>query len=450
MTEFEFEFEFESGTDWVGETFVDDTGPAMHEELVDIGNRLSGTEGERRAATAIRNALDDAGVRDARTEAFDIQGWERGHSAVEVDGESFGSVALPRSPSATVSGELVDLGYGLPADFEDVDLSGKVVIVDTNVPPYHDRFVHRTEKYYYAVEGGAAAFLFRNHVPGDLPPTGSVGRPGEPIGEIPAVGVSKEGGARLARRHEGEAVTVEVEATIGDARSRNVLGELGPETDRTVLVTAHYDGHDIAEAAVDNGAGTAVLVGTAAALARREGDLQTRVRLVAVGGEEVGLLGAEHVAETTDLETVKAVLNADGPGRARDYRVLTNYFDELGAAAERAGERLRQPVEAVPTVGPHSDHWPFVKRGVPGLHLRSVEGNEGRGWGHTHADTYDKVDPRDIRTHAIVTAGITAEVARDAVDPDSKSEAEIAGYLEDEDLATGMKIIGSWPYDEGV
>jgi Iap family predicted aminopeptidase len=223
-------------TDWIGETFTSSAGWNHLETLVDVGNRMAGSEGERHAAEATRDALEAAGARDARLEAFDIQGWTRGDSSIRAGDTDQESIALPRSPTGEATGELVDLGYGLPEDF-DRDLEGKIVMAASNVPDWYDRFLHRREKYYHAVEAGAAAFVFRNHVEGCLAPTGSVGTEADPIGDIPAVGASKEVGARLARRWEGEDVTVEVDAEIEDATSQNVHADLGPDTEEAVLLT---------------------------------------------------------------------------------------------------------------------------------------------------------------------------------------------------------------------
>jgi len=47
-----------------------------------------------------------------------------------------------------------------------------------------------------------------------------VGTDEEPVGEIPAVGVSSEVGSRLARRFDGESITLSVEADIHPRRAR--------------------------------------------------------------------------------------------------------------------------------------------------------------------------------------------------------------------------------------
>ncbi len=196
-------------------------------------------------------------------------------------------------------------------------------MVRSDVPDYYDRYIHRREKYHHAVEQGAAGFVYRNHVEGCLPPTGSVGWHDEPIGPIPAVGVSSEVGARLGRRFDGESITVAVEATIQPAESQNVHAELGPDTDERVLVTSHVDAHDIAEGAMDNGAGTAMIVEIATALAAREDDLETRVEFVGFGAEEVGLLGSRRYAERADHDAIERSSTAtasSATGRSRSLR----------------------------------------------------------------------------------------------------------------------------------
>jgi len=434
---------------WIGDTFTSSAGWDHLERLVDVGNRMAGSDGERRAAEATREALARAGARDARLETFGIQGWERGTSRIEAGDTTQECIALPRSPSATAAGDLVDLGYGLPGDFESADLEGAVVMARSDVPDHHDRYIHRREKYYYAVEGGAAAFVYRNHVPGQLPPTGSVGTEESPVGNIPAVGVSREVGARLARRFDGEPVTVAVEADIGEATSANVHARLGPDTDERVLVTSHVDAHDIAEGAMDNGAGTATVVELANALAAREDDLDAAVEFVVYGAEEVGLVGSTRHAGETDLDAVRAVVNLDGVCRGRTLKLVTNTFDALSGAAEPVRERFDHPIAVDPTCSPHSDHWPFVTRGVPGVHVMSETGDEGRGWGHTHADTLDKLESRDLRESAVLLTEYVVAVAGEAFDGQRVDPARIADALEDEGQAEGMKVTGDWPFEDG-
>ena len=437
-------------TAWIGETFTSDVGWGHLESLVDIGNRMAGSAGERAGLELTRDALRTVGARDARIESFEIQGWERGESELRHDDESIASgqhacLALPRSPSGAANGPLVDLGYGLPADFER-DCTGAIVMVSADTPDDVDRFIHRREKYYHAVEAGAAGFVFTNHVAGTLPPTGSVGTVDAPIGAIPAVGVSKEVGTRLSRRYEETDLTVAVDCAAPAATSGNVIADIGPDTDEYLVVSSHVDAHDIAEGAMDNGAGTATIVEVARALAAREAALDTRVRFIGFGAEEVGLVGSSRVAEAVDPDRVKAVVNVDSNVFGRTLQIDHHGFEALEAAAERVGERFDHPIALDGALVPHSDHWPFVARGIPGYMISGKTESRDRGWGHTTADTLDKLESRTLREQAILLTELVVELADDAVTTTNKSDAAIAAALADEGKATGMQITGDWPF----
>ena len=281
---------------WIEDTFTSTVGWDHLEHLVDLSDgRMAGTEGERMAAESTRDALADAGARDARLDEFEITGWFRESSSFthSLSGTTHDTFALPRSPSAVGEGEFVDLGWGLSEDFAEADVDGKVVMVKTNVPG-RQRIVHRLEKYWHAVEAGAIGFILRNHHDGTMPRSGTIrGTDGSAIGEIPAVCVSYELGERLSRRFAGDEVTLRVDANIKPVTSQNVHAELGPGTEEAVIVSSHIDGHDISESAGDNAAGTATVVEVANALSKREDELDTRVQFTGFGGGgRLGRLGA--------------------------------------------------------------------------------------------------------------------------------------------------------------
>ncbi|MFB6311553.1 MAG: M28 family peptidase [Salinirussus sp.] len=442
---------------WIAEAFESGVGWAHLQTLVDVdggtGNRMSGSRGEREAAIATRDALGDVGARDARLESFDLTGWQRGSSRITADGLDHDCIALPRSPADEVSGPLVDVGYGLPDDFGP-QCDGGVVLARSDAPDWYDRYIHRREKYYRAIDAGAVGFIYRNHVPGQLPPTGSVGSGDDPIGPIPAVGVSREVGARLARRFEADPVTVSVEAdhwppdgASDRTTSHNVRAEIGPIDAPRVLLTSHVDAHDIAEGAIDNGFGTATLIAVANALREREATLDATIEFVAFGAEEVGLVGSSRFAASESLDDVVAAINLDFLGRGRTLHVSTSGFSELAEGAEAAGERFDHPIETSPVVNTHSDHWPFVQRGLPACMVGHATDDDGRGWGHTAADTLDKVEARTLAETAILVTEFVATIADGPVETSRRDPAEIADALEEQNDAEGMRIAGDWPFE---
>jgi len=388
-----------------------DLGWQTLESLVDAGTRMAGHDGERAAMEVLIDAFDSAGLEDVGVESFEIPAWFRGESELRLPGRertfdgSHEVIGLPGTPAGTASAPLVDVGHGTPAEFDETEVAGKLVVASSGTLDDYDRWLHRREKYDDAADRGAVGFLFRNHVPGCLPPTGDIGdESGE--GSIPAVGVSRELGRRLVRYCEDGPVeaTLDVQARVEATTSGNVVGHLGPETERELLVSAHHDAHDIAEGARDNGSGCAVVVGVAAMLAPLAEELDTGVRFVTFGAEEIGLRGSRQMAETVDLDEVAAVFNCDAIGSTRDLGVFTHGFEDLEAVFEATGDSLSVPIQIRDEVEPHSDHWPFVRRGVPGVMAHSAEESDDRGWGHTHGDTLDKVDRRDLRDLAIPIA----------------------------------------------
>ncbi|PSQ56364.1 aminopeptidase [Halobacteriales archaeon SW_8_68_21] len=447
----------------IGSTWTDDEPWRFLTDLTAIGSRMAGSEGERRAADLVADAFERAELEDIHAEPFELPVWERGSASLDVtvsgrDGEpatrSFEALALPYSPAGDAAGELVDVGYGTPAEIDEQDVEGRIAVASTTTPS-GGRFVHRMEKFGYAIDSGAVGFVFVNHADGQLPPTGSLtfGKEAEAV----AVGVSKETGAWLREyavdggsggtAGSGPAARAElsVDASTTPGESQNVIGRAGPDTDERVLLLAHYDAHDIAEGALDNGCGIATVATAAGIFA--DVDLPLGVDVVAVGAEEVGLLGAEHLAERVDCDRVKGVVNVDGAGRFRDLVALAHASTATASVAEAVSTATRQPIEVDAQPHPFSDQWLFVRRGVPALQLHSDSGNRGRGWGHTHADTRDKVDDRNVREHAMLIALIVAEFAADERDLPRLDREELAAAFREADFETGMRAADLWPAD---
>jgi Zn-dependent M28 family amino/carboxypeptidase len=437
--------------DWIGRLYTSEFGWSVLEDLTEVGPRLGGSPGEARAHRRVAEAFDEAGLRDVGEHTFDQVGWTRGSSSlstttpreVELD-----CIALPGSPAATVDAEFVHLGHGLPDDFAAHDVAGKIVVVRSDVPPWFEPWMHRREKYGLAIEAGAAAFVFANHVEGCLPPTGSLGGGMDVIGELPAVGASKEVGERLRRFCERGEVhgRLKVDAEIGDTTSRNTHGVLGPDSGPEIIVCAHVDGHDISQAATDNGAGVAIMCDVARALAQHPDKLQTRVRFIGFGSEELGLLGSKHWAADHDLDDIRVVVNLDGIGDGRDQVVYANRIDEFREVVDRVSTEFRHPIQWRRKFVLHSDHWPFVLEGVPGLMVAADSGEKGRGFGHTFADTLDKVDVRALRDHAILVTRMVELLSDPELKLPRRDAATIEKALREMGAEERLERAGDWPY----
>jgi len=440
----------------LGAAWRDDFPWNFLSRLCEIDNRLGGHPGERRAADLVAAGLESARI-EPTIEEFGMQRWTRGRaklavSAPAVTGDfaadesidrSFETFALPYSSAGDVHADLVDVGHGTPDEIDAADVEGTVALASTDSPS-SERRVHRMEKLGHAAAAGAAAFVFHNHRPGQLPPTGALRFDHEAA--IPGIGVSHETGAWLTEYADRDAdASISVEATTEPGESQNVVGCLGPDTDEEIVLLAHYDAHDVAEGALDNGCGIAVAVAAARILA--DYDLDCRVRVAGVGCEELGLMGSTELAASLHLDRVTAVVNVDGAGRYRDLHAITHTTDAMASAAERVSDHTTHPISVSDRPHPYSDHWPFLRDGVPALQLHSHRAGEPsrweRGWTHTRADTRDKVDARNLREHAMLTALLVRELA--AADPDRVDTDALRARLREDGAEPGMRAAGVWP-----
>jgi Zn-dependent M28 family amino/carboxypeptidase len=188
-------------------------------------------------------------------------------------------------------------------------------------------------------------------------------------------------------------------------RSSNVIAQL-PGSDpvlasQYVIYTAHWDhfgigrevnGDRIYHGAVDNASGVATLIEIARAFKALRAPPRRTLVFLSVTGEEQGLLGSKYYVEHPlyPLAGTAAVINRDGMnvhGRTRDIVSIgfgTSTLDELVEAVAREQGRVVRP-DAEPEKGGfyRSDHFSFVKHGVPAFDPQAGVDYLGRpeGWG---------------------------------------------------------------------
>ena len=441
----------------------------LRELCDDIGHRYAGSESEKHGAEFLKRKMEDYGLQNVRLEEFQMAGWERGSASltlVEPVERSYSCVAMPYCPAADLTAEVIDVGEGEEADFEraGADVRGKIVIsaAETNKPG--ERKSHRTDKYGWAVERGAAGYIYINQNPGMLHITGSItGR--NPAGDravdreapIPAVGVSWEAGStilRLLERTGGKGkIHLKLENRTFESTSQNVIGEIvgSDYPDEVVLMGGHYDGHDIAQGAGDDGAGAVTGLEAARVLAAHAGDVKRTIRVICFGSEEVGLLGAFHHARTTSPDSYRFALNLDGAGRGeggQEQLTLSGWPDLVGWF-EQFAKDSHYPFTVQNQLNSHSDHYPFVLRGIPNgtLNARdSTAGMIGRGWGHTEADTFDKIHLRGLQMSAALVARVALAVANAEDWPAARlSEDDTRDLLKRNNLLERAERAGRFP-----
>ncbi len=347
-----------------------------------------------------------------RREPVPYHGWDRGPARLELaDGRSFPACALGRSPATPAGGlraEVVDLGRGTPADFTLAaeHIRGRIVLVR------HEYYmasghIHRRRKYELARAAGAVGFLIACHLPGGLLVTGSSGGGG--AGEIPCAGISHEAGVALGRATG--AVRLETAGRFVDRIAENLFVDIPGRTDEWVVLSAHLDGHDFAQSAIDNGSGVISAVAAAEALRDIMPRRRRGLRVALFNVEEWWLIGSRvHLANLDPRERAKLVFNVNLDSVAGTSRlsIMTSGIPAADALLDQVnrdhgfGMRRHRPYMS------NSDHANFIEAGIPALRLFAGldEPDSNMRFLLTAGDTPDKVDPAELKTAATVTAAL--------------------------------------------
>jgi hypothetical protein len=180
-------------------------------------------------------------------------------------------------------------------------------------------------------------------------------------------------------------------ADVQEHRPPNVVGIVrGGDPalrDTYIAISAHFDhvgigqpvaGDSIYNGADDNASGTSALMAIARALALRDEPLPRSVILVAVSGEEKGLLGSDYFVENppVPLERIVANINLDMIGRNHpdSLVIIGEDFSTLGPLAHRvASDHPNLRLTLAPDPDPseqvffRSDHFSFARRGIPAI-----------------------------------------------------------------------------------
>ena len=409
-----------------------------------IGMRFSGTDGERRGAEFIAEQF--AVLDSARIEEFPFTAWRRGTEArLTVGGavnREIPCISLPfgaATPAAGVTGTLVDIGAGAPEEIERrrEEIRGRIVMTDASA-------VHRGEIYGRVSQAGAIAFVLKGRSPGMMLPTGCVsfGAPGT----LPAIGIAYESGLQISRFLAAGEVSLSI-ATFDRfeaGRSCNVVGELRGTTypDEYVVIGGHMDSHDVAPGAVDNASGTTCVVEVARLLGALRGRLERSVRFVGFGSEEVGLLGSYRYAQehAVEMPSTRLMLNIDCVSMSRPKGFLFHKVPGAKEYVDALRAQMREPLPFFERVHSHSDHFPFLLKGVPTAEIHGELFNPGvKAFAHMAGDTADKVSLIDLREESALAARLVVRAANDPGWPfRSRTPDEVSSLLEETGIAKAL------------
>lgn len=393
------------------------------EAICERGGRLCGTASEREAVALLARLGERACGAAPRVAPVPFRGWRAGAAElVGPDGRAHPAHPLIRcaaTPEPGLEAEVIDLGRGTQEEFDAHrdEIPGRIVLVRHELM-FAPGTVHRRFKLSRAIEAGAAGFLIAGPAAGH-PVAGSASAPGER--SLPALGIAPETAGALARRASGRPrARLRIATEEAPASADNLIFDIpapGGEADWVVL-SAHIDGHDLGESAIDNATGLAVALEAVRRVLSAHASWRRGLRLALFNVEEWALTGSERYLaglSPADRDAIAMNVNLDSVAGGSRLTALTSGFSGIEPTLLRAAEAVGTPLGLFRPLQMNSDHGNFARAGIPAFRLVAGFADPAANTRLvlTPLDRRDLVEADELRraaclTEAILAAALTA------------------------------------------
>ena len=212
-----------------------------------FGGRQAGSDAEHAAAEYLYQEMLSLGLEDVEKVAADCDRWQFNGASFTVDGEDYPvyTYATAATPADGLTAEIVYVGQGTMWDYEGLDVTGKIVLVDIN--QRDDWWI--TYPMLEAQHQGAAAILAAN-VGGFAQAADDALNSQDICGPtaIPTCSIGVADSQKIREKLENGPVVgtliVDNEVEIGTGVTYNIMGKIrGKSSDYQILVGGHYDMH---------------------------------------------------------------------------------------------------------------------------------------------------------------------------------------------------------------
>ena len=212
----------------------------------ELGGRNAGSDAEHATADYLAGLMEEIGLTDVEKAAADCDRWQFNGASLTVDGEEYAvySYATASTPAEGLTAEIVYVGDGTMWDYEGLDVTGKIVLID--IDQRSNWWI--TYPMLEAQHQGAAAILAANvggfaQVADDALNCQDICGPTA----IPTLSIgladSQAIQAKLADGPVTATLVVDNEVSE-DGTTYNILGRIpGKSSDYQIIVGGHYDVH---------------------------------------------------------------------------------------------------------------------------------------------------------------------------------------------------------------
>jgi Zn-dependent M28 family amino/carboxypeptidase len=437
----------------------------LKEATETIGHRLTGSTNGAKAEEYTYNKFKEYGFEDVVFQTFEVEAWARGDVSLAINDQPIKVVTLGHSPiEANVTGEIVDMGNGLEADYaaNPDAVKGKIALAYISILPDSAEGLtnlHRSEKTALAIKYGAIGIIIVNQVDNGVLLTGTASVTGALI-PIPAVCIGKEDGMALKESLKTKKATAKIAMTNKSdvIKARNVVATIPGTTipEEEIILGGHLDSWDLATGAIDNGIGSFAVLDIARAFKANNLHPKRTVKFVMFMGEEQGLLGSKYLVEqaieNNAIENIKYMMNLDMSGNPIGMNAGgklddEKFFMDLGAAIQQQDTIYQNTFSN--KSGLHSDHQPFMLEGVPILSVNSNLDRSIYGCYHSDCDDFNLVNENHMTNTARFGTMMLYSLANADKLPATKMDSETTKeFMIKNNLKEKLIIGNDWKWEQ--
>ncbi|MCR6030792.1 M20/M25/M40 family metallo-hydrolase [Nocardioides sp. zg-579] len=401
------------------------------------GWRPGGSPANLEAADYIEREMRRLGMRKVAQLPVPIDRWVFRGASVTVAGggprfeaSSWGGV--PGTPAGGITAEVIDVGAGQAADYEGIDATGKIVLVDW---AFGDHWVNR-HGHQATLEGALAVIFYTGRTAEgayyNKRDDGLLSFDGTYDDDwVPFVFVTRNAANDLIARIAAGTTRVRLRSDVELTRAAeggvgyNVLGAV-PGTDRAdefIIFTGHHDAWF--RGAADDATAIAAMLGTVKAIKESGFKPRRTLLFLASTNEEYGytdayyewLIGAWYaVTHQRPDWGRKAILSLDfellGTGDPGERLLIRTHGELLAQAVEKLeADPARTPYGTLSqnVIWANADHFTLAAAGIPSIYFNTVGTEYLTHNYHTNFDLIENVDFDYLRMNVEVVNDIWVE-----------------------------------------
>lgn len=397
------------------------------------GMRSAGSPAETETVEYIKSVMEEIGLSNVTMEEITVDGWTFNGadiSFINAKGETQKITLGGYQTQLKADNEQVELVYvneGTAADYERIDVTDKLVLLDVD---QNENWWINYPAYQAKVKGAKAVIAMSVY------PTEGEDRIGvQDIcgpADAPALAISEKDSKALrkaikASGSDSITVTFNCDSTVtNDAVSHNVWGEIPGKTDETIFVFGHMDGYF--HSAYDDAQGVAVSMAIAKGLIDSGYEPDKTIRFCMHGAEEWGVSGSEYDWSAGAYEEIMtnhpkwrdgafAIVNNDGgyAVEGEEYAGTRSAVELIDFVSQSVGElsddsNYQWTFEKTST---YTEDFQWSRVGIPAIVAGSGEGHQYSNTGyHSTYDSYEAqpLDEENFREIILTFGKITIDL----------------------------------------